>query len=90
MFDLNMSGFDELQKTLDEAQRAVKSLEGDFAALTVDPNNPQTAIAEMERTVDAKLATFRGNPIVDQIAEASKEEFKKYILEKADEAKRAK
>jgi hypothetical protein len=84
-----MGGFDELQKILEEAQGAVKSLEGNFATLPVDPNNPQAAVAEMERAVDAKLAPYRGNAIVDQLADATKEEFKKHILEQAEEAKGA-
>jgi hypothetical protein len=88
LFNLNITGFDDLQKTLDDAQRALKSLDGDLATLRVDPNNPQTAIAEMERAVDAKLARYRGNVIVDQIAEASKEQFRNYILQQAEEAKR--
>jgi hypothetical protein len=86
---VELSGFKELQKTLDDAQRALKSLDGDLATLRVDPYNPQTAIAEMERAVDAKLAPYRGNAIVEQIADASKEQFRNYILQQAEEAKRA-
>jgi hypothetical protein len=88
LFKVELSGFDELQKTLDDAQRAIESLDGDIATLRVDPNNPQAAIAEMERVVDAKLAPYRGNPIVEQISEASKEHFRKGILEQVEEAKR--
>jgi len=88
LFNLKITGFDDLQKTLDDAQRALKSLDGDLATLRVDPNNPETAITEMERAVDAKLAPYRGNVIVDQIADASKEQFRNYILEQVEEAKR--
>jgi len=88
LFKVELSGFDELQKTLADAQRAIESLDGELATLRVDPDNPQTAIAEMDRAVDAKLAPYRGNPIVEQIAEASKEHFRNGILEQAEEAKR--
>jgi len=88
LFKVELSGFDELQKTLAEAQRAAESLDGELATLHVDRNNPQSAIAEMERAVDAKLAPYRGNPIVEQIAEASKLHFRNRILERAEEAKR--
>jgi len=87
LFKVELSGFDELQKTLADAQRAIESLDGELATLRVDPNNPQAAVAEMERAVDAKLAPYRGNPIVEQIAEASKEHFRKGIVDRAEEAK---
>ncbi len=41
----------------------------------------------MERAVDAKLALYRGNPIVEKISEASKEHFRKGILKRAEEGK---
>ena len=77
-----------LQKTLADAQRAMQSLDGELATLRVDPNNPELAIAEMERLVDAKLARYRGNPIVDGISKASKEQFKNRILQTAEDARK--
>jgi len=85
---MKLTGLDELQKTLRDAQRAMESFNGELATLSIDPNNPQSAITEMERAVDAKLAQYRGNTIVEKIAEASKEHFRKKILERAEEAKR--
>jgi hypothetical protein len=86
--DIELSGFDDLQTTLNDAQRAIESLNGDFATLRIDPENPQAAVAEMERAVDAKLAQYKGNPIVEQIAEESKEHFRSGILALVEEAKR--
>jgi hypothetical protein len=86
--DIKITGLDALTKTLEDAQRAIESIDGELATLRIDPNNPQAAISEMERLVDAKLARYRGNAIVDQISEKSKEAFRKAILEKAEEAKR--
>ena len=85
---LKFTGLDALDKTLKDAQRALESLHGDLATLRIDPNKPQAAIAEMERLVDAKIAPYRGNAIVEPIAEASKKEFRKFILQQAEEAKR--
>ena len=65
----------------------MKSLNGQLATLSADPENPQTA-TKMEQTVDAKLAPYRGNSNVEQIAEASKEHSRKDILEWAEKAKR--
>ena len=89
MDGFTMDGFDDLQKTLDDAQRAAESLEGELSTLPVDPDNPQNAIAKMERIVDAKLASYRGNPIVEQIAEGSKDQFRNHILQRAEDAKKA-
>jgi len=89
MLKFEMKGFDKLKKTLEDAQRAMQSLDGKFATLSVDPNNPELAIAEMERAIDAKLAQYRGNELVDKIAASSKESFRKAILQKAEEVKRS-
>ena len=88
MFNVELSGFDELQKNLAEAQRAMESLNGELTTLHIDPDNPQSAIAEMEGAVDAKLAPYQGNSIVEKFAEVTKEHFRKGILERAEEAKR--
>jgi hypothetical protein len=45
----------------------------------------QRAIAEMEAAVDRKAAAYSHNPMVAKIAEASKEAFRKKILEMKDE-----
>lgn len=89
MFEVELSEFDELQKTLADARHAIESLDSELATLRVDSNNPQAAIDEMERAVDAKLAPYRRNPIVQQIAEVSKKHFRKGIMERAGEAKRS-
>jgi CO dehydrogenase/acetyl-CoA synthase beta subunit len=89
MADVKIKGLEELQGILKEAERAVKELEGKFATLKVDPNNPQAAIAEMERTVDSKLSRYRSNPLVEQLSRGTKEEMKRNILKQADEAKRS-
>lgn len=89
MFDVRIAGLDELNKISDDVQRAIKSLDGDIAKLSVDPNNPQGSLAEMERVIDAKLRAYRGNAIVDKIAQASREKFRTHILQQAEKAKRA-
>jgi hypothetical protein len=49
---MSVEGFDELQKTLGEAEHAIASLPGQIASLAVDTRYPELAIAEMERIVD--------------------------------------
>jgi len=86
--NFKITGLDALGKELEDAQRAMKSLDGELATLRIDPNNPQAAISEMERLVDAKVARYRGNAIVDKMVEGSKEAFRRAILEQVGEAKR--
>jgi hypothetical protein len=89
MLKVEISGVGKLQKTLADAQRAIESLNGELVTLRVDPNNPQAAVREMERAVDTKLAQYRGNSLVEKIAKASKEHFRKRILEGAESRRRA-
>ena len=88
MGNFKIKGLGELQKTLEEAKRAAESLGGEIAKLKVNPDNPQAAISEMERAVDAKLSRYRGNPVVEQLAAAAKKQGRDAILKRAEEAKR--
>lgn len=84
------SGFDQLQKTLGDAQKALGELNGTIAELRFDPKDPASvaaAIAEMESAVDAKVAPYRGNPIIEPLAAKSKEAFRKAIEERATAAR---
>jgi hypothetical protein len=84
---VKITGFDNLQKELAELSSALASLDGEIAQLrfTRDPASVQRAIDEMEAAVDRKAAAYIHNPMVAKIAEASKEAFRKKILEMKDE-----
>lgn len=87
---ITISGFDKLQKTLKDAQQALSELNGTIAELRFNPADPASvaaAIEEMERAVDAKVAPYRGNSIIDPLAAKSKEAFRKAIEEKAAAAR---
>jgi hypothetical protein len=86
---MSVEGFDELQKTLGEAEHAVASLPGKIASLAVDTRHPELAIAEMERIVDAMFAPHRGNALVQQVAELLKAQYKRGILQKVEDAKKS-
>ncbi len=84
-----MKGFDDLSKQLEEAQKAAQALDGEIGTLRFNPADPQDvqrAIKEMERIVDARFAPCRSNPLVQPFADATKETFRKHILEQAREA----
>ena len=82
MIKVELSGFDKLQRQLDEAQRAVSSLDGQLLTVTLnaDPVQTQRAIHEMEAAIDARIEQYRGNPLVAAFAKVAKDRFREKIL----------
>lgn len=81
-----ITGLDKLQKQLEDAQRAFQDLDGTIATLHFDPDEPasiQAAISQMENAVDQKTASYRGNPMVQDIAIQMKKTYRKQISERA-------
>jgi hypothetical protein len=86
MFKIDISGFDELEHILEEANRALGSLDGEFARICIDGTDPlevHKAIHQMEVAVDGKIEPYGDNPIVTKLADAAKEAFRQRILELA-------
>lgn len=85
---MKIRGFDKLQQTLRDAERAARELDGDLAELSFDPIDPssiEAAISEAKLAVDSRLGSWYGNPIVDQLAEGAKASFEEQILSKVEE-----
>lgn len=83
--NINITGLDKLQRDLDDAQRAFKSLDGTIATLEFDPDDPasvQNAIRQMEAAIDGKTSRYRNNPLVIQVANGLKDAYRKAIREK--------
>jgi hypothetical protein len=92
MFNVKISGLNELQKTFDEASRAIQSLDGEIARIRIDSTDPlevQKAIHNMEVAVDGKIERYRNNPIIAKLADAAKETFRLRILELASSHRNA-
>jgi hypothetical protein len=56
---LKITGLDKLQKLLEDAQRAFKALDGQFATVKFDPDDAQSveaAIRTMESAIDSNVA----------------------------------
>lgn len=82
MFDIKLEGFDSLQRDLEQAQKALASLDGEITTVKVNPDDPasvEEAIRNMEAAVDAKVAPYENNPIVAPLVEAAKEHFRERI-----------
>ncbi len=83
-----LTGESEVTRNMEQLKRA---LDGAVAGLSFDPLKPrevEQAIRSIEMKVDLKLAPYISSPGVSQIASDLKEEYRKAILQKADEARK--
>ncbi len=89
MFNAEIKGLDQLQKTLQEAQRAAQAIDGEIAELRFNPADPQSveqAIAQGKAKVDEKLGRYSSNPIAKQMAAALKQKIEESVRERAKAA----
>lgn len=85
-----ITGLDELSKTLEDAQKALQSIDGELGTVNFDPHDPssiQAAIQKVENLIDERLGPYASNPIVGPLAESTKEHFRQSIVEKAAAAR---
>jgi hypothetical protein len=81
-----ISGLDELTKQLEQAQQAFEELDGDLGEVNFDPHDPASIEAAIQRAhamLDAKAALWEANPLVAQVVEGLKEQYRESILERA-------
>ncbi len=86
---IRLTGMSEVTRNMEALKRA---LDGAFNGLSFDPQKREEierAIREIEMKVDMKFAPYISTPGVCEIASQLKEEYRKAILQKADEARRA-
>jgi hypothetical protein len=85
-----ISGLDELQRKLDEASEALKALDGPIATVNFNPNDPssvEAAVIQIEQTIDTKIASYRGNSIVENAATQLKDRYRQEIYDRAAKAR---
>lgn len=84
----SIQGFDQLQKQLSEAGAAFKEIDGEITTLRFDPadhSSVEAAIADMMRAIDTRLAAYAGNPLVENVAQQMKANFRAQIMARASE-----
>ena len=89
---MKITGLDQLQKQLNQAQKAMRRLDGVLGSMEFDPSEPaavQGAIGKMEAMIDREIAAYRGNQLVIGITDAMKEKYRDMIVEKAARARPA-
>ncbi|CAD1789041.1 hypothetical protein CPBF426_28110 [Xanthomonas arboricola pv. juglandis] len=85
-----IDGLDKLTKQLTQAQLAIEELDGEIETVKFDPNDPasiESAIHQTNTTLDAKIATWADNPLVVQLVDGMKEQFREAIIERAAAAR---
>jgi hypothetical protein len=77
-----ITGFEKVQKELQEMQRAAQALDGEIAQISFNPDDPESverAVHEMEQAVDAKAASYSHNAMVKAFIPEAKKAFEKRI-----------
>ncbi len=83
-----LTGLSEVTRNMEALKRA---LDGAVEKASFDPHNPQDverAIREILMKVDMKMAPYISSPGVREIAAGLKEEYRKALLQKAEDARR--
>jgi ferredoxin-fold anticodon binding domain-containing protein len=90
MISLKITGVEQLQKELDDAAKALQALDGEIAIVKYNSNDPssvEAAVIQIEQTINAKIAPYRGNKIVESLATQLKERYRQEIYDRAAEAR---
>ncbi len=85
---IRLNGMSEVTRNMEALKRA---LDGAVEKASLEPANPgdvDRAIREIEMKVDMKLAPYMSSPGVGEIASTLKAEYRKAILQKAEEARK--
>lgn len=85
-----IDGLDKLTKQLQQAQQALEELDGELGTVNFDPNDPasiEAAILKANTALEVKVAPWADNPLVEQMIEGMKEQFRETIIERAAAAR---
>ena len=83
-----LTGLSEVTRNMEQLKKA---LDGAVEKASCDPANPrdvERVIREIEMKVDLKLAPYMTSPGVREIAAGLKEEYRKTLLKKVEEARK--
>ena len=84
-----IKGLDKLQRGLREASDALKALDGKIGSVHFNPNDPASvdaAISEVNAMIDDRVAPWKDNALVKQVASGLKERYAAGIRERAKQA----
>ena len=84
----NLTGLGEVTRNMEQLKKA---LDGAVAKVSFDPFNREDvarAIRDIEQKVDMKMGPYISSPGVREITAGLKAEYRKAMLQKADEARK--
>jgi hypothetical protein len=87
---IKITGLDELQKQLKEAEDVLSQLDGELGTVQFNPGDPASidaAIQSVESMIDARLGLYASNPVIAPLAEQMKEKYRDAIVERAAAAR---
>lgn len=87
---IKISGLDTLSQQLDQAQKAFEELDGELGVVNFNPNDPasiEAAIQKVEVLIDAKARPWADNPLVSQVVEEMKEQYRQAVIDRAAAAR---
>ena len=87
---IKISGLDKLTQQLDQAQKAFEELDGELGVVNFNPNDPasiEIAIQEVEVLIDTKARPWAENPLVSQVVQGMKQQYRQAIIDRAAAAR---
>jgi hypothetical protein len=85
-----ITGLDKLTHDLEQAQKAMANMDGEFGTVNFNPHDPASidaAVQDVERLIDEHLGRYSENPIVGPMIDAMKEQYRTAIFDKAASAR---
>lgn len=90
MITTKITGFEQFKRQIEEVQEALTQLEGELGTVSFDPHDPlslEGAVLQVEETIDDRLGSYAGNPIIGPLIDGLKEKYREGILERAATAR---
>lgn len=88
MFEI--SGLDQLTRQLEQAQQAFAEIDGELGTVEFNPHDPasiEAAIQQVEAMIDAKVKPWADNPLVAEVVDGMKEQYRTAIIDRAAQAR---
>jgi len=85
-----ITGLNEFAMQLGQASQAFKELDGELTTVSFNPLDQasiEAAISQIKEAINSKIAPYRGNEIVEQMATAMIEKYTLAILDRASNAR---
>ena len=83
---IKITGLDKLSRQIEDATKALESLDGKLTNVSFDPSDPgsiEIAIQQVNTVIDERVAPYADNPFVASLAENMKAKYRDMIIDKA-------